>query len=381
LENDVKFVMSKLFDESDLPRLRAFEEWLVDHRIPPDIDELPDNLKFVKWDLRFRKILSTIRSIRQACFGLKDDDDWVVYRIALLRYALHTLSFDERRDRGECGPAQLVHALFSAQSLIYDLVADDFHLKIRAERPPSYPERQRISIDEAPWPLDCPNYDPPYHVDETVLAASRLDDGDGWADPEDVSLVAEASNVLAAKRRDDAGRPLSRRGRTGIAGRGLLGLWGRNLAAAAVVTRGSGTALELLLGSFEDRGELELVKGFVLAEEKAPDAVVRVLETETGWRPTVDGEEVFQGYTYDIRQTDHAWVETKAFLFALGPDAPALLEPGGIFEDVKWYPLTAHTINQVPSAQARLIREAIERLRDAGTLDDEQATELLARTG
>jgi ADP-ribose pyrophosphatase len=148
-----------------------------------------------------------------------------------------------------------------------------------------------------------------------------------------------------------------------------------------VVTRGSGTALELLLGSFEDRGELELVKGFVLAEEKAPDAVVRVLETETGWRPTGDGEEVFQGYTYDIRQTDHAWVETKAFLFALGPDAPDLLEPGGIFEDVKWYPLTAHTINQVPSAQARLIREAIERLRDAGTLDDEQATELLARTG
>ncbi len=381
LENDVKFVMSKLFDESDIPRLRAFEEWLVDHRIPPDIDELPDSLKFVKWDLRFRKILSTLRSIRHACFGLKDDDDWVVYRIALLRYALHTLSFDKRRGKGECHPVQLVHALFSAQALIYDLVADDFHLKIRAERPPSYPERQRISIDESPWPLDCPSYDPPYHVADAVLRASRLDMTDGWADPEDVSLVADASNVLAAKRGDDSGRPLNPRGRTGIAGRGLLGLWGRNMAAAAVVTRGTGTTVELLLGSYEDRAELELTKAFVLSEEKTPDAVLRALDVAAGWRPSVEGEVVFEGYTYDIRQTDHAWVESKAFLFALGSDAPDRFQAGGLFEEVKWYPLSADTVNQVPSGQARFIREAIERLRDAGTLDDEQAAALLARTG
>ncbi|NIT95074.1 MAG: NUDIX hydrolase, partial [Actinobacteria bacterium] len=32
--------------------------------------------------------------------------------------------------------------------------------------------------------LDCPAYDPPYHVSETVLAADRLRGSDGWADPE-----------------------------------------------------------------------------------------------------------------------------------------------------------------------------------------------------
>ena len=153
------------------------------------------------------------------------------------------------------------------------------------------------------------------------------------------------------------------------------------MAAAAVVTRGTGTTVELLLGSYEDRAELELTKAFVLSEEKAPAAVLRALDAAAGWRPSVEGEVVFEGYTYDIRQTDHAWVESKAFLFALGSDAPDRFQAGGLFEEVKWYPLSANTVNQVPSGQARFIREAIERLRDAGTLDDEQAAALLARTG
>ena len=57
LESDVKFVMTKTFDLEDLPRLRAFEEYLLSHGIPADADGLPDALKFAKWDLRFRKIL------------------------------------------------------------------------------------------------------------------------------------------------------------------------------------------------------------------------------------------------------------------------------------------------------------------------------------
>ena len=67
-----------------------------------DFDELPDHLGFAKWDLRFRKILAAVRIIRRAYFSLKQIEDWVVYRIALLRYAAHTLSFDKRRGRGEC---------------------------------------------------------------------------------------------------------------------------------------------------------------------------------------------------------------------------------------------------------------------------------------
>jgi hypothetical protein len=144
MENDVKFVMGKEFGLEDLPRLRQIEEYLVRCRIPSTVDGLPDELRFAKWDLRFRKMLLVVRRIRQACFDLKVGEQWLVYRAALLKYALHSLSFDKRSDHGECDLPQLMHALYSVESLLNDLMVDDFHLRIRGERPSSYPPRQRV---------------------------------------------------------------------------------------------------------------------------------------------------------------------------------------------------------------------------------------------
>jgi len=384
LESDVKFVMTKTFDVEDLPRLRAFEEHLLAHRIPADVDGLPDALKFAKWDLRFRKILEAVRRIRTALFALKEDDDWLVYRIALLRYAMHTLSFDKRRRRGECELPQLVHALYSVLGLTFDLVADDFHLRIRAERPASYPPRQRISIDEGPWALDCPDYDPPYHVDPTVLAADSSKVDSGWADPEDVASISEELESREAKHRDDLGRPLNPRGRTGIAGRGLLGSWGPNLSVAAVVIRKNrADQLEVLLGRGEDETELEMAKGFVHPGEASKECLQRVLGTETGWTPqSVPDEVVFEGYTFDQRQTDHAWVENRVYLLDAGDlGAPESFEPGGEFDDVRWWPLTADTINKVPSGTANSIREALKALKESKQMDAAAAESMLAKTG
>ena len=384
LESDVKFVMTKTFDVEDLPRLKAFEEYLLSHRMPGDADSLTDSLKFAKWDLRFRKILEAVRRIRTALFALKEGDDWLVYRTALLRYALHTLSFDKRRQRGECDLPQLVHALYSVQNLIFDLVADDFHLRIRAERPASYPARQRISIDEGPWVLDCPDYDPPYHVDETVLANDRSKVADGWAEPEEVKSIADELASRDAKHRDELGRPLNPRGRTGIAGRGLLGAWGANLSVAAVVVRRNRSReLEILLGQSEDDTELEMAKGFVRPEETSEACLQRVLEAETGWAPeTVPDEVIFEGFTYDQRQTDHAWVESRVYLLDAGDlGAPESFSPGGDFDEMKWWPLTAETVNRVPSGTAGFIREAVTALKDGNRIDAGAAESLLAKTG
>ena len=384
LESDVKFVMTKTFDVEDLPRLRAFEEYLLAHRIPADADGLPETLKFAKWDLRFRKILEAVRRIRTALFALKGGDDWLVYRTALLRYAMHTLSFDKRRQRGECDLPQLVHALYSVQTLTFDLVADDFHLRIRAERPASYPPRQRRSIDEGPWVLDSPNYDPPYHVDPTVLANDSSKVPDGWADPEDVASIRDELASREAKHRDDLGRPLNPRGRTGIEGRGLLGYWGSNLSVAAVVIRKNrAEELEILLGQGEDETKLEMAKGFVHTGETPGECLQRVLGAETGWAPaTVPDEVVFEGYTFDPRQTDHAWVESRVFLLDPGENsAPESLDPGGEFDEVRWWPLTAETINKVPSGTARFIREAVTALKDSNRMETGAAETLLAKTG
>jgi ADP-ribose pyrophosphatase len=222
-------------------------------------------------------------------------------------------------------------------------------------------------------------------VDPSVLANDRFSVEAGWADPEDISLIADELSAVEARFRDDDGRPLNPHGRTGIAGRGLLGFWACNLSVAATVTRTSPDTgeTEILLGGSEDRVDPALPKGFVLHEEVPQVAIARVLEREVGWQPTEsEGEVVFEGFTYDRRQTDHAWVETQAFLFHGSSDKmPSTLEASGEFDEVRWWPLDAATVNRVPSDQARFIRGAVTRLMDSGQMDQGAGDRLLERTG
>lgn len=381
LENDVKFVLESAFELEDLDRLRRFEDFLLTHRLPPDLEELPDEVRFVKWDIRFRKVLETVRILRRACFSLKASDEWLSYRVALLRYATHTLSFDSRRGRGECTTVQLAHALHSVDQLAFALLADEFHLSIRAERPDEYPERQRITIDEAPWELEAPDYHPPYYVAPSVLAHPRPH---GWADPEDLDEMRAELARRPARYRDAEGRPLHPRGRTGLAGRGLLGSWGANLAVAPLAfrPRPEAGALEVLLGQPIGKTRLEIPKGFLLPGETAEHGLERVLENEAGFAPRGLIDELETDYVYDARQTDHAWVEMRAVLYFDAEGAlPSVAVPGGDFEEIAWWPLDAETINRVPSSQARLLRLAIQRLRAGGQLGAAEAAALLEKTG
>ncbi|MHC4079779.1 MAG: NUDIX domain-containing protein [Planctomycetota bacterium] len=385
LENDVKFVMSKQFDNGDLVRLKQFEEYLLAEQMPAVPSELPDHLRHVKWDLRFRKILETVRLIRRVCFDIKRSEDWLVYQIALLRYATHTLSFDQRRGRGECELPQLLHAAYSVEALAFNLVSDDFHLRIRGERPPAYPPRQRISIDFAPWSVECPEYEPPYYVHESVLANDPEKVPGGWADPEDFAAVADMARFGGVRNRDGRERPLNPRGRTGLAGRGLLGRWGPNQAAAALVLRVSDDHqhADVLLGAKEQDGKLWLPKGFVQENEDYSTAIDRILQSETGWCPGVrDDHVVHEGYFYDPRQTDHAWVEIRAGLAVVEfDDAPREFVPGGDFETVRWMPVDADTVNRMPSAEARFVQQALRHLQQDGTIGDAMAQQVLSRSG
>ena len=385
LENDIKFVMSKDFDQDDLPRLKRFEEYLIAHRMPAEPSNLPEELRFVKWDLRYRKILTGIIQIRSACFALKQTDDWLIYQIALLKYALHTLSFDERRNNGECDLIQLLYALFSTEALVYKLVMDDFHLRIRGERPLSYPPRQRISIDESIWIFDCPDYAPEYHVDTDVLANDYTQKQGGWADPEAFELLVEKIIQGASKYKDDSGRPLNPRGRTGLSGRGLLGRWGVNQAVGVISTRINPTthSIDILLGRRENQTGLSIPRGFVLNGESPDHAMSRILETKTGRRANFsDADVINEGYYYDARQTDHAWIELRAYIeepeseFDSGP-----FRPTDAFEELEWLPMTPETINNIGAAAARLVHEAITRLIEKGAIDEKMAKEIFAAIG
>lgn len=385
LENDIKFVISKDFELSELDRLRAFEDYLLAGPLPGDVDELPDSLRYARWDLRYRKILSAVRLIRKACLDLRGDDEWLVYRIALLRYAAHTLSWDLRRGRGECDVPQLAHALYSVEALLMDLVVDDFHLKIRAERAVGYPERQRIPIDEAPWAVPCADYDPPYYVSAPVLASDRSRGAGGWADPEDVTTMRDELEQRPAEHRDAMGRPLNPRGRTGIAGRGSLGRWGANRSVSVVPVRRNPASggLDVLLGAGGGAGPLQVSKGFLQEGEAPEDAVRRIIDLETGWAcPAQLESSVFEGYIYDPRQTDHAWIETCAFLLEVEPTQRVDDDrPGSPFAELGWWPLDADTVNRIPAVQAGLVRDAVRRLADTRRMDPDEAGRLLAATG
>ena len=165
--------------------------------------------------------------------------------------------------------------------------------------------------------------------------------------------------------------------------RGLLGLWGANLSVAPVVLRsGEAAGLEVLLGTAEDSSEPTLPKGFLLPGETPEAGVRRVLESDTSWAPEGPGEVIAEGYRYDPRQTDHAWVETRGTLIVVeGDDVPDLFEAGGEFEDAGWWPLDASTANRLPSGQAGILRDAVTRLRDSGRMDSDEAALFLDKTG
>ncbi len=128
---------------------------------------------------------------------------------------------------------------------------------------------------------------------------------------------------------------------------------------------------------------MSVPKGFVRPSEKSAVALARMVESETGWQPgEVVPEVVYQGFTYDRRQTDHAWVESQAYSIHLEADGLAgRLEPGGEFDEIQWWPLNAKTVNRVPSGQALFVRGSIEALVEAGKMDAAVAESLLSRTG
>jgi ADP-ribose pyrophosphatase YjhB (NUDIX family) len=142
-------------------------------------------------------------------------------------------------------------------------------------------------------------------------------------------------------------------------------------------------SLEILLGGYEDKTELSLPQGFVLPGEEPADAVGRVLAAETGSDPVESSPElIHEGFTYDARQTDHAWVDGQAFLLLLDASSgPGAFEPVGEFDEVGWWPLNAATVNRVPSRHAPFIRDAVQSLAGAGDIDPEAAETLLAETG
>jgi ADP-ribose pyrophosphatase len=382
MENDTKFVMSKQFEQEDFPKIVKFEEYLLSIPIPSDLEDLPKSIQFVKWDLRFKKILQTVRKIREAYFSIKGDEEWLVYRIALLKYSIHNLSFDKNRNRGECEKIQLWYALCSVENLLFQLVADDFHLKIRGERPKSYPPRFRISIDQANWKIEVPDYHPPYHVDDTVLKNDITANKDGWVDPEDDWRIRGLFKDDQSIFKDNTGKPINPHGRTGIAGRGMLGHWGPNPYVIPIITKSNSETDELEILIHESDDEYTLLEDFVSSNRTFEEATKHLLKKK--YNLGVNATEyllVYDGYLYDFRQTDNAWIVAQSYSLHLNSNISYDLPDSVGSYNVRWKSFNPELINEFSSSRALLLRNVIQTLHKNKIISNDMIEAIMKKTG
>lgn len=223
---------------------------------------------------------------------------------------------------------------------------------------PAYPERakvQQVSFEE-----EDKEYSPVEFTHKAVIDNNYKIKQGGWADPDvnDMDL-AEIEDRLTyhGKVFIVNGKPINPVGRTGMVGRGLLGKWGPNHAADAIVTRFSPddpNMLQMVAIQRRDTGHWAIPGGMVDPGETVPAAMKREFMEEAGnldmspeeaeaHRAKVDGlfehgTEIYRGYVDDPRNTDNAWMESSFVHFHcsedLGKNIP--LAAGDDAQSVRW---------------------------------------------
>jgi ADP-ribose pyrophosphatase len=367
MENDLKFVLTKGIGAADVPHLLELERFLLENPTPPAA--LPPALDFVAGRFEFIKLLDAVRTLRRVYATVNTRTSWDVYAVALLKFAVHTLSFDARRGRGECQPAQLKYALASTSLLIERLKNSQLHRNARQDRPESYPERLVVPADRVDWSVAWTAYRPPYHVASEVLANASRRESTGWADPErlDALDLGDRTSCHGGIDTDAVGRPLNPGGRTGIQGRGLLGRWGPNPAVDPVVSRLNPISerLEIVLVKRADTGEWGLPGTMLYPGEPADRGARRALEAKAGLQVALDAG-CLMGWTGvdDYRNTDHAWIESAAMLRHLSrpPQNGYSLRPGSAVQDAAWVPVTRQVVDSLYANHAHIVGLALRQL-------------------
>jgi ADP-ribose pyrophosphatase len=247
--------------------------------------------------------------------------------------------------------------------------AKGWHVKARREKPPEYPERFPVPDKAVLWDADLPGYKPPYYVSPVVLKNDCTADPAGWADPEEISRVREIpeESFSGPLSFDEAGRPMNPVGRTGIAGRGLLGKWGPNYAADPIITRINGATgmVEMLAVQRRDNGQWAIPGGMVDKGEEVSKTLARELQEETGVVLDMsEGHLIYRGYIDDPRNTDNAWMETTAKHLHLPPETADRmnLQAGSDAKAVRWLPLLPETVNSLHANHCALVKATLSEM-------------------
>lgn len=199
-------------------------------------------------------------------------------------------------------------------------------------------KRSVVPDDRVPWSRSFPGYDPPEYTAPYVLAhgPESTTGRFRWAHPEDSAAVIANGRLSASffPALVSDGRPRNPIGRTGMTGRGLLGLWGPNVAVDQVVTRWMRNKQNMLIERM-GRPVLEVVLlkranmvwcvpgAFAMADGVNPalrkafgldkDSVKAHEDLREVEKILQRSTVIFQGYMDDSRNTDNAWVESTVY--------------------------------------------------------------------
>lgn len=225
------------------------------------------------------------------------------------------------------------------------------HVKARCEvYPRTTLKRFPVPDEMVPWETDFPDYTPVNYTSEGVLAKPVWADKDDCSDIEFNKIDGKVDRCSAKHIIEKVGGfPRNPYGRTGITGRGCLGRWGPNHAADPIVTRwkrkndkpeekiiideDSGKPiLQFVSVQRRDNKEWALPGGMVDPGENRTATLIREfgeeacnsLEASAEQKAKItqlltelfsSGDTIYKGYVDDPRNTDNAWMETKAINF------------------------------------------------------------------
>lgn len=208
------------------------------------------------------------------------------------------------------------------------------------------PPRSELDDSELSWDFRKPDYCPPLY-NAPILCKNPPP---FWADPRDArGIVHNSHDELRKYLRtshegpydtNECNEPLNPHGRTGLGGSGLLGRWGPNHAADPVITKWRrdkdgnkmfddklDPILEFVAIKRNDTGDWAIPGGMVDPGEDVSMTLKREFGEETmaamelspderqALMASLDsvfhtGDVIYRGYVDDIRNTDHAWMET-----------------------------------------------------------------------
>lgn len=252
--------------------------------------------------------------------------------------------------------------------------------KTASRTAPGYPPRR---IDgPVPWSEPHDSYQPVSYTAPEVLAQPD------WADSADVAKARESrpeQRFQSYMSEVDQELPRNPKGRTGIEGRGLLGKWGANFAADPIVTRRNPDSgkLEMIAIRRMDSGLWAIPGGMAdfgealsgtLSRELAEEALGKVssperaaqLEKLFAEKFEKDGRLVYEGYVDDPRNTDNAWMETRAVhLHLTGEDAYIDLQAGDDADGAQWMVVNQENLLRLYASHGDFVGKAVQLFQEA----------------